>query len=287
MKTSTDRVKFAKRQRFNRLQRVGVVLGLTILALICTADSGFARDCGDNIDGERVPCNCGDSVVVETKLEPDDPVLSRRCPLDGLTVRAHPMAETIVLDLAGLAMRGTGAGIGVLIESGGADGAVVLGGTADQRGQLVGFGTGFKTRSGGVLRSVRHLEISGSQFDGVSIRSKGTLVIDVLSERNGGDGIRFAGQGGRLIGVIASENKGSGIRLSSRDVIVEAVSTNNGLHGIANIGIANDVSALVSKNNGGYGLVIAGGRHKTDGAVFSDNRLGDVGSDGDKATVEP
>ena len=95
------------------------------LALTATA---HARECGDFPDRDRVPCACGDTVVTDTVLSPGDPIVSGRCSFDGLRLRASALAETIKLDLAGLAIVGTGAGVGLQVDRGGSEGALVTGG---------------------------------------------------------------------------------------------------------------------------------------------------------------
>ena len=255
-----------------------VVTSVVALAVaMIPADVVSAKECGDLMPQGRVACACGDRVVTDTELQPGDPVVARRCPLDGLTVSADPMSESITLDLGGLALRGSGAGTGVFVEHGGADGALVVGAAKGRRGEIVGYGTGLKTRSGGVLRALRRVTVKGSAFEGIAIRSTGTMLEEVSAVRNSGDGLRFSGRGGRLVEVEAVGNGGFGIRLFARDVIVDATVTDNGRHGLANLGTDNDLRGLVARANKGYGVVLAGPRHKTEGMVLEDNVLGDVG----------
>ncbi len=108
------------------LARVGFVLFVVCLVSLLPART-FAKECGDDVSGHRVPCDCGDTVVSNTTLRPDDPIVSGRCRGDGLKIEADAMAETLILDLAGLTIVGGGAGVGIEVESGGSEGAVIIG----------------------------------------------------------------------------------------------------------------------------------------------------------------
>ncbi len=87
-----------------------------VVASFLLSGAAAAAPCGDDVKGVRVACHCGDTVVSDTRLRPEDPVVSGRCPLDGLAIRADALAESITLDLAGLSLVGTGAGIGLEVE---------------------------------------------------------------------------------------------------------------------------------------------------------------------------
>jgi hypothetical protein len=92
-----DRPRLSGPSRFLDALSVGLVWASTLIFLAAPV----LADCGDSIDGERVPCRCGDIVIADTRLQPDDPVVTERCPADGLLVRAPVQARTIVVDLNG------------------------------------------------------------------------------------------------------------------------------------------------------------------------------------------
>src|SRR5260221_9488664 len=81
-----------------------------------------AKLCGDDVDGHDVPCACGDVVVSSVALA-SDPILGGRCPHDGLIVRAPDAARTVVIDLQGHTLRGSGTGVGIRLVAGGQGGA--------------------------------------------------------------------------------------------------------------------------------------------------------------------
>jgi len=237
----------------------------------------LANSCGDDVGGARVACACGDTVVSDTVLRPGDPVVSGRCPGTGLIVRASEFAETITIDLAGLALVGSGAGIGIDVSAGGSDGAVIVGGASDRRGQIVGFGVGLKVRSPRAARRIQWLELRGQRYEGMNLRSAGIVVADVRATRNGGDGIRISGQGGRLIGIESSENAGAGVRAVSNNLILQARAQGNREHGLIVSGARNDLRGSSALANRGYGVLLAGRDARTEGVVAHDNSLIDIG----------
>lgn len=255
---------------------LAVALLVTLSGSLALADLSTAKECGDDVRGERVACACGDSVVSDTRLQVQDPVVRGRCSGDGLTLHAQPFDESLVLDLAGLSIVGSGFGNGIAVTSGGSDGAVIVGGTKDRRGQIVGFGTGVRVRSGRTLRRIETLDLDGQRHDGLTLLSAGTFVVDVRASRNGGDGIRVAGQGGRLLGVEATENRRAGLRVSSRYTVVEARAEHNGEHGIVLRGARVDLRGSVATRNRGFGIVMSGYGHSTEGVVTDGNEIGGI-----------
>jgi hypothetical protein len=187
-----------------------------------------AAACGDDIGGKRVACRCGDVVVADTRLQASDPVVSERCSTDGLVVRAKPDAQSIVLDLAGLTILGTGQGTGIRVIDGGRDGAVIVGGDG-AAAEVAGFGTGFRARGQRSVRELRNVSFTANERDGVVLRGAGSEVLGVTAERNGRDGLRIGGRGTRLDGVSAQQNGGDGVRLTTPSAQVDdAVSAGNG-----------------------------------------------------------
>ena len=104
----------------------------------------LAAECGDDVGGTRVACSCGDTVVSDTTLRPDDPVSRVRCDHDGLVVRAPRGAASIALDLAGLSIVGSGQGSGIRIIDGGEYGALIIGGVPGRPAEIAGFRNGVR-----------------------------------------------------------------------------------------------------------------------------------------------
>jgi len=251
----------------------------TILAFAATlalAASAAAAPCGDDVEGVRLACRCGDTVVSSTRLTATDPVASQRCKLDGLTVHASAQAESLTLDLAGLAIQGSGSGVGVLVTYGGADGARILGGIAGARGLVTGFGTGVIATALESIANISHLEVRDNDDEGLRLAIAGTVLDDVAASGNGRDGIHLRGTGGRLIGVTSSDNGEHGIRVFSHRTVVEAEADRNGRSGVIVDGFGNDVSGAVAHDNKASGIIVRGRAIPPDTAKASGNSRDDV-----------
>lgn len=264
-----------------RVRRVGVLPAVALSsasvllgAALIGVQTAAATICGDDIGGVRVACACGDIVAGDTTLRADDPVVTTRCRLNGLVVRAPSLAENITVDLAGLSILGTSYGVGIRVESGGSEGALIIGGTGSEVGQVVGFGTGILATRKNSLRRVERVQTNGCRHHGVHIRSAGVVLVDVAAIQNGGDGLRMSGEGGRLVGVRAERNAGAGIRLKSRGALVDGRAAGNGSHGVVSDGRGNDISGVVSVDNGGHGIVVRGRHQVTKGSTSDNNARG-------------
>ena len=211
-------------------------LALSFAAFVLVPATRAAAACGDDVDGKRVACSCGDVVVSDTRLQPSDPVVAERCASNGLLVRAKPDAASIVLDLGGLTILGTGQGTGIYVIDGGTDGAVIVGGNGGPA-EVAGFGTGFRARGQRSVRELRNVSFTANVRDGVVLRGAGAEVLGVSAERNGRDGLRVGGRGTRLDGVSSQQNGGDGVRMTSPSVrLDDAVSAGNSgqqMHGNA------------------------------------------------------
>ena len=197
------------------------------LLVFASAGRGFAA-CGDDIEGARVPCRCGDVMVSDTRLLPGDPVVGNRCATDGLIVRAKRGAESIRLDLNGLSILGSGHGTGVRVIDGGKLGATIVGGDGAQRAEIVGFGTGFRARGQRSVRELRNVSFTANARDGAVLRGAATDVVGVQAERNGGDGLHIGGRQPKIDNVETQQNGGSGLRVTSPGAHVgTAVSAGN------------------------------------------------------------
>jgi hypothetical protein len=166
-------------------------IGFTVLIVAAAAQAV----CGDDVDGERVACACGDVVVSDTKLLSDDPIVRNRCISDGLLVRAASDARSIRLDLAGFSIVGLGVGTGIQILDGGSEGAVILGGSEGKAATIAGFRTGLRGHGQRSVAEVRNLILTGNEADGMVLRGDGTRIVDVIAEANGRDGLRLGGRG--------------------------------------------------------------------------------------------
>jgi hypothetical protein len=232
-------------------------MGGTLALLFCMFfnSSAEARFCGDDVAGVRVPCACGDVVASDTVLRPGDPIVSVRCPSHGLRVRADATADSITLNLGGLAIVGSGRGIGLKVEYGGNDGAVVVGGDPPRLGEVVGFGVGVTSSTARSLARLERVSAKGNAYGGVMLRQAGAIVQDIVADKNGGHGIHVVGSGGRFLGLHADENKYRGISINSPGAIVSGSGSFNGTHGVVVPGRQSRLEAVEAHGNRVDGIV--------------------------------
>lgn len=279
--------------RKRRLRSTLLYIALAVAWAPCQV--AVASPCGDLLAEGRVACGCGDTVVSDTRLQPSDPIVNQRCDFDGLTVLAASGAESITLDLGGLTIRGRDMGIGIQVLNGGEVGARILGGgssavpgastklqpskadaakiSALGRATVAGFGTGFRALPSASVSRIEHLDFIGNRLDGVSLALRGTIVLDVVADLNGGNGFDLRGKGGRLVSSSASQNHKAGFKLDTQGSSVGAVAQENGSHGLIVDGSGNQVMAD-SSSNGGAGVFVRGRTHEVANASRTKNAAG-------------
>jgi hypothetical protein len=245
------------------------------IVLATSAQGASAKFCGDDIDGTRVACDCGDVVGSDTKLRPSDPVVTQRCSGFGLIIRAKLLDETITFDMDGLSIRGEGRAFGLFVDRGGSDGATIVGGPPGKRGELVGFGTGLTVGASGALKRLERLRASGNHSEGIWMRQSGAIVSDVEVSDNGGNGLQIVGRGGRFTGITAQRNGRNGVDVDAANVQLTGEIQENARHGVVAQGQRSDVNGVVARNNGGHGILLSQGRHLTDDTVaYANGREG-------------
>jgi hypothetical protein len=190
---------------------------LACFTLIAAGRPVFAGVCGDDVDGARVACHCGDTVVSNTRLRSTDPVAAAQCSRDGLLVDAADGAPGLILDLGGQTVKGAGDGYGMRVLDGGKGGVILTGGSVAVPGTVASFRVGISARGKDVLSEVENVVVTGCKRDGIVVHTDGGKVEGVIVERNGRDGLRLRGRAQSLDGVIASENRRDGLRVSGRD----------------------------------------------------------------------
>lgn len=197
-----------------------------------TPASGFL--CGDDVDGEDVPCHCGDIVVSDLVLT-DDPVLGEVCTGDGLVIRARNGADGLTIDLAGHHLRGSGSGTGVRILDGGTGGARIF--SRGAPAVVEGFRDGIVSQTSrfGVVELL-DVELHGSQRDGLRIFGDGLLVRNVTVVDSGRDGVFVRGSGWTVEDVTARGNGRHGVTLMGTGHTVRPGATRHSLRAEANGG---------------------------------------------------
>jgi hypothetical protein len=253
-----------------------VLLALLVLGIV---SPGAAKLCGDDVAGQDVPCACGDTVASDVLLT-DDPVLSVRCPSDGLIVRAPGAASGLTVDLAGRTLRGSGHGVGVWLVHGGPGGArlVSSGGPATIEGfrdgvvadgsqaaaLIEGVVLRANTRDGLRLFDVDATEVRGAQAlasgrDGFAVSGKRfrlTANRAVGSERHG---YHIMGADGRLgtagAGNVAESSGHRGfVIMGMGHHLVDCVAAGSGRDGVRLSGMHYRVNGCLAQHNGGDGI---------------------------------
>jgi hypothetical protein len=249
---------------------------LALIGCVLLPMNAQAKFCGDDLGGVRVACDCGDVVASDTVLQSTDPVVGRRCPFDGLVIRADALADTITLNLNGLTLVGQNRGVGVMIQRGGSDGAAIVGGDAPRMGDVVGFEIGVLSPNPRTLRRLERVTAKGNRRDGFWLRQAGAVVLDAAAERNGGSGFRISGTGGRFEGLRADGNGGRGIVVDAPGATVAGAAIANRLHGVVSASDRTKLESVEARDNGKLGVALRRAGSDRRGIRASGNRGGDV-----------
>ncbi len=247
-------------------------------SMIVFAGSAPAADCGDDVDGERIGCACGDNVVSNTTLRPGDPVVSAPCSGDALILFPPSDSKGITLNLGGLPLVGTGNGVGIKVLRGGKLGSAIVGGGEDQgaRAEILRFGTGIKASGRNLLTEISNIDVHDNHRDGLQIRTSGVVVRDVTSHANGRDGVVVSGHGNEVSGVVAKSNLRDGLQVRGTGAAVRAETSGNRRNGTTVGGRGNELAGVQSSGNGGVGLRANGADHELSGVTSSGNASGEV-----------
>jgi hypothetical protein len=252
------------------------------VAFFLSPSGANAKLCGDDVNGEDVPCDCGDTVASDVSLN-DDPVVSASCPSDGLIVRSPEAADSIDIDLAGQTLRGSGRGVGLWVLHGGSGGARIVstGGPATIEGfrdGVVAHGhSSVALLEGVVVRHsgrdgvrffdvegavIRNTEAVGAGRDGFSVGGDGFTLTSTRAVDSRRHGYHIMGGGGVIgepgAGNTAESSGGSGFSvMGDGHRFVECVATGSGGEGLKLAGEGHQVTACEVRENGGDGI---GGR---------------------------
>jgi hypothetical protein len=276
------------------------IAAVTLMVVVVGPGPADAKRCGDDVDGQDVPCACGDVVASNVTLG-DDPVTSTTCPSDGLIVRAMGATSSLTIDLNGHTLRGAGLGAGIWAVQGGPGGARIV--STGGPGTIEGFQDGVMAHGGAslalldglVLRSnrrdglrmfdvtgaeVRNVEAVESGRDGFGIMGKSIRLASTRAVANRRNGYHIMGWGNTIgmpgAGLVADANGQAGFELMGEEhQVVECVATGSGNHGLSGTGEHHMVMGCLAQGNGGDGLHGAG-----EGWRLADNQALDNDSNG-------
>src|SRR6266404_1720837 len=175
--------------------KCGIRTGVLSLALSLVSMPAAAKLCGDAVEGKRVPCACGDTVVTDVALS-DDPVTTTVCSGDGLIVRAADASTAITIDLQGKTLRGTGHGAGVWLLLGGAEGARLI--STGGRATIDGFRDGIVGHGSGTVAVIENVVVARNARDGVRVNGFGYQVRASEARDSGRDGFSLGGKSFQL-----------------------------------------------------------------------------------------
>jgi hypothetical protein len=185
-----------------------VVLALALL-VASVAPAAALRRCGDDVDGQRVACRCGDLLVGSRTLTAKDRVTREHCPGNGLLVSAD---GPVTLTLGGRTLAGEGQGVGILVLRG----TLTLVGPGD----VVGFGTGIQVRGAKGLAGIVGVRVAENHADGIVASGDGFSIQGTVAERNGRDGFALWGGPFAVDGCRASDNGRYGFDVMAMGVLL-------------------------------------------------------------------
>jgi hypothetical protein len=190
---------------------VPVVLG--IYWITAGATTWAAKNCGDDVEGQDVPCACGD-ILVSGLVAAGDPVFAAPCDGDGLVVRATSATSGVTIDLKGRTLRGGDRGAGLWIVDGGPGGARLV--SSGGRAAIEGFRDGIVSRGSRSIALVENVDVRRPGRDGLRLKGDGYRVLSVAVEDAGRDGISLDGRDFACQGSRASRSGRFGFQVNGR-----------------------------------------------------------------------
>ncbi len=285
----------------------------TMLLLAIAGTPASAKLCGDDVQGQRVPCACGDVVVADVVLG-DDPVVREACPGDGLLVQAEPHGAALTIDLHGKTLRGTGHGAGIWVLRGGAGGTRIV--SSGGRASIEGFRDGVLAHGADSLGLLSTIAVVRSGRDGVNVDAPGYEIRDVEARESGRDGFALGGTwfgihatravnsrrfgysvaawnawlGAPGAGVVAEGSGMAAISINGMGLaLVDCVAADGARDGIRLAGMHHDVHGCVARGNAGDGITGSGGDIRLQGNTATNNgqrgiHVGGVDGGGNRAS---
>jgi hypothetical protein len=254
-----------------------------MVALLLSPPHATAKLCGDDVEGEDVPCDCGDTIASDVSLD-DDPVVSASCPSDALIVRAPEAAESIDIDLAGHTLRGAGSGVGLWVLHGGPGGARIVstGGPAT----IEGFRDGVVSHGQASVAMLEGVVVRHSGRDGVRLFDvMGAMIRDVETVDSGRDGFSLMGKEFTLANTRAVSSQRHGYHLMGGGGVIGQAGAGNtaedsGGNGFSVMGMGHRFVECVATGSGGDGVKLAGMHYEITGCEARENGGDGIGGRG-------
>jgi hypothetical protein len=263
-------------------QRILFALRLLVVWLVPVAAG--AKLCGDNVKGQDVPCDCGDTVVSDLVLA-DDPVAHKVCPGNGLIVRAMDADHGVTIDLRGRTVRGSGRGTGVWIIYGGPGGARLV--STGRHARIAGFMDGVVAHGTNSLARIDDIVAQRSARDGVRVDAAGYVVDRSVARDSGRDGFSLSGSGFQITNSRSLQSKRFGYFVAGKDAVVGVpaagnMSVGSGDAGFNLTGVGHRLTDCMASTAGKEGVRLNGMHYAIAGCVAQGNGAeGIVGMGGD------
>jgi hypothetical protein len=254
---------------------------LSMLVVLAGAPRAQAKLCGDDVQGQDVPCDCGDTVVSSVVLT-DDPVTSTVCSGDGLIVRAGSTAA-IIIELNGKTLRGSGQGAGLWVLYGGTGGARVA--SSGVAAHLEGFRDGVVAQGADSLAVLDRVSVARSRRDGVRVHGAYYNVNDTEVADSGHDGFALGGHDFRVTSTRALRSGRFGYMVMGTRTVMGApgagnTSQSSGNAGFNLSGMTMSVSDCTVSGAVKDGVVLSGTDVTIEGCVATDNLESGIVGDG-------
>jgi len=240
-----------------------------------------AKLCGDDVNGQDVPCACGDTVVSSVVLA-DDPIVSQPCAADGLIVRALGASHGVTIDLAGKTLRGKGHGTGIWVVYGGPGGARLV--SSGQTATLDGFRDGVIGSGSDSIHLVQGVRARRSARDGFRLHTDFYEVRNAEAILSGRDGFSVSGAGFIISGSLAQNSTRHGYLVMGVDANVGLpgagdTAEGNGADGFHILGAGHSLVDCISQENGKNGVNLGEVNYEVKGCTAQNN-----GEDGIKGS---
>ena len=258
-----------------------------LFALLLVPLSAVAKLCGDDVNGQDVPCACGDVVASDVVLG-SDPVTHTICDGDGLIVRAMDATHGVTVDLHGSTLHGTGSGAGVFILYGGPGGAHVV--SSNGPATLQGFRDGVFAHGADAVALVDGVIALNSRRDGMRLDTGAYEIRNSEAQGSGRDGFSVSGRGYRLNATRATNSKrygyfvmGSYAALGTKGAGL--IADDSGEAGFDLNGMGHELQDCVARRSHGNGVHLNGMHYDIRGCTVSDNSGDGIGGAGESSVL--
>jgi hypothetical protein len=251
-------------------------------ALVLGTRHAGAKSCGDDVNGQDVPCACGDTVVSNLALA-GDPVLDAPCPTDGLLVRVADTRPGVTIDFRGEKLRGQGQGTGLWVLDGGQGGARVI--SSGAPGGIEGFNDGLFAKGNDSVALVENVAVADNHRDGVRIVADGYELRNSTARNSGRDGFATMGNDFRVTGTRAERSGRAGYWVMGMNAQLGApdgpvVTADSGYHGFFLMGWGIVVSNCEASGAKEDGVHLSGMHIEVHDCVVTENGDDGIGTGG-------